>query len=373
MGQAFPTDLAALELAAAAVWQLAVTRVFADEADNVELVRTLPELGLTAPSFEIEFRLQQDVLDPVGDRVRTMVVLRFAHRAGDEPDPGWRVYVRGNWPDRTDRFARVGPLNVRRLRKAFSPRRQPPGTPDRFALANDDIYVMEQTPRQDITAQLCLFVLQTELSAEPGVMTWLTTYISDNFTISIPEARQDIAGDIVLRLIGHKWWMETPQAWRQYVTAHRRAVERSYRRSYGSVLPDDLGDDGGSEDRLIAAIDGEPQSVDAFAPVYPAPRALPTSPTTTDACSVREASQCLGVSIGTIYSRIHKRQLPVLDTPGPFLIPRSALVRSSATTRLRDVIAAVAATRRCRVETARRRISRLRQRGHTLDQILHDR
>jgi hypothetical protein len=80
MGQAFSTDLGALESAASTVWQLAVTRVFTDEAADVELIRALPELGLTSPSFEIEFRLQQDVLDPVGDRVRTMVVLRFVHR-----------------------------------------------------------------------------------------------------------------------------------------------------------------------------------------------------------------------------------------------------------------------------------------------------
>ena len=91
---------------------------------------TASQRKVSAEAFRIAFRLQQDVIDREGDRARTMVVLRFVRRGSrEEPDPGWALYVRGDWPDRTDRFSRVGALRASRLRKAFSPRRQPPGTP----------------------------------------------------------------------------------------------------------------------------------------------------------------------------------------------------------------------------------------------------
>ena len=191
--------------------------------------------------------------------------------------------------------------NARRLRKAFSPRRQPPGTSDRFALTNDDLYLMKTTPLPDLTAQLCLFVLQTDLSAEPGVMQWLTLYVTRNFRIANHEARQEIAQDIVLRLLRHKWWMETPQAWRRYVATHRHAVERAY--SCCSALPDGEVPDSRAttEDQLIAAIDGNPETAGDTGSVNPPIRFRPTSALSHEACSVREASQLLGLSVGAVY------------------------------------------------------------------------
>jgi hypothetical protein len=68
-------------------------------------------------------------------------------------------------------------------------------------LTNDDIYVMEGMPPHDLTAQLCLFVLQTELSSEWGVMDWLTQYVVHNFKRAKQTPPLELARDVVLRLV----------------------------------------------------------------------------------------------------------------------------------------------------------------------------
>ena len=49
---------------------------------------------------------------------------------------------------------------------ALDKNKNPPKTDDRYEPKSDDLYVMEATPRDDITAQVCLFVLQTEVSSD---------------------------------------------------------------------------------------------------------------------------------------------------------------------------------------------------------------
>jgi len=71
---------------------------------------------------------------------------------------------------------------------------------------------MEGTPPEDLTAQLCLFVLQTELSCEAGVFAWLTQYIVRNFKRANSTPREELARDVVLRLIKYKWWMESARS-----------------------------------------------------------------------------------------------------------------------------------------------------------------
>jgi excisionase family DNA binding protein len=367
MGHLHSTDLEALESAATTVWELAREYVF---TGAVEYLKMFPELTLTGPSFRIEFRLQQDVIDPAGDGARSMVMLRFAQLRRDVEDPGWTLSVRGHWPDRTDHFPRVGPWRGRQLRKAFSPKRQPAGSPDRFALTNDDIYVMDTTPPEDLTAQLCLFALQTELSIDGTVMPWLLTYLTNTFAISNHAARKEVATEVMLRLIRNNWWMEDARAWRAYVAKLLRAAGRD-----DSVQADELDDDlsdGTTERRVIEAIEGDHEGTDRPGPIGLPSKAPMALDLTKDTFSVQEASQYLGVSVGTVYSRIHKHQLRVQPAPGAFVIHKTDLDRAMAEPRLPDVIDAVAAARTRRVETARRHVSRLRRRGLTLDQILHD-
>jgi excisionase family DNA binding protein len=436
------------------------TYVFPGE---VEFLKVLPALTVTAPSFQIDFQLQQDALDaptvlldqagvvvdrPDG-RMRTMVVLRFTPRDPTAEDLELRLFVRGHWPDRTDQFPGVGSLRARQLRKAFSLRRQLAekrrslaerlqqledrlhqlserrrqlaerrrpkvkrrrplverqrrllqrqrqlverrrqlaerlrqlGQDIDWAIPSDDIYLMETTPANDLTAQLCLFVLQTELSKDSAPLPWLLDYITRTFKISVKqtskaardEERAEIALEVVTRLIAYKWGMEDARAWRRYVSQHLRAVERKHRSSTSHLeLPNQLSDRA-TEDSVIASIDGgsDETTRPGLLPV-PGKRSQPLD-RTKETFSVHEAAQYLGVSSRTVYSHIHTQQLPVQPGRGPFVIAKAALDRVMAKPTLHDVIDAVAAARHCTPETARRQVHRLRRRGLTLDQILAD-
>jgi excisionase family DNA binding protein len=363
MGHLTSTDLEALESAAATVWELARTYVFTG-AD--EFLKTFPQLTVEAPSFRIEFQLQHDVIDAASDRVRTMVALRFTHLPRREDDPDWALYVRGHWPDRTDRFPTVGRFSARRLRRWLAPRQQPAGAEYRFAVPNDDVYLMETTPAVDVIAQLCVFVLQTELSIDAELMPWLVQYIEKTFAIANDDARSEIAMEVTLRLIQNKWWMENVRTWRHYIKSLLRVIGGKYVIRSAEV-PAERGD-GMTEDKRIQAIEGGAENDDEPSMI----RSAPILDMTKHTFSAQEASQHLGVSVGTVYSRIHKRQLDVQRVHGQFVISKSELDRATREPRLRDVIDAVAAARRCKREAARRQVHRLRRRGLTLDRILDD-
>ena len=165
--------------------------------------------------------------------------------------------------------------------------------------------------------------------------------------------------------------MEDARAWRRYVAVHRNTVVRHYR-VQGGELPDDRSD-GMTEDQLIETIEGRPEATEDTRPIEPC--AKPSSRTLDPAkewFSVPEANQFLGVSIGAVYSRIHDRQLKVETSSKPFMIPRSELVRLAAAPKLSDVIDAVVKARGCHRDSARRHVSRVRQRGVALDEILKD-
>ena len=138
------TDLETLEHVAAATWDL--VRLYVFPGSGGWLVKDLPDRTLDGKSFRVEFRLQQDLLGTTAEGPepeRTMVVLRFAPAGEPMPDFPWGVRVRGHWPERA-RFAAVGPLRARKLRKSFSPRRRQ--SDDRYPAESDDIFLMEEAP-----------------------------------------------------------------------------------------------------------------------------------------------------------------------------------------------------------------------------------
>ena len=173
------TDSEALLAGAATAWHLAREAVFPGEA---ELVRDLPKLTVEGQTLRIEFRLQQDFLGPGVEHDRTMVALRFVPTSQATPALPWTLHVRGDWPERTDRFPRVGPLRVRRLRKALTPTRRRDGDPHRDTFMSEDVYVMPQTPPDDLTAQVVLFVWQTAYRRMPNYSSGSSTTLIEHFT-----------------------------------------------------------------------------------------------------------------------------------------------------------------------------------------------
>jgi Helix-turn-helix domain len=334
-------DLEAIEAVAARAWALACEAVFPGEA---EFLKERPDLTVEGSSFRVQFRLQQDRLGPDSELERTMVTLRFQkRRRSNKP---WTVFVRGDWPERQDRFSRVGPLSAKQLRKAFSPRLRRKAK--RTEVARDEnIYVMWEMPRMDLTAQLVLFAIQTKLSSDESLMPFLQHYIQQTFRLRVRD-RKDLALDVVLRLIQNKWWAEDARAWRKYIAklvwAHRsRHVPPS-----------------GQLARAVPDISAIRQAAERA--LYDPQGSLLT---------VEEASRKVGLSPSTLYSRIQRRLVAVeFDPKGRRLIRVSDVEKMIGTPRLKDVIRTAATVRRCHYEAARKYVSRLRRQGHSLDAIL---
>jgi excisionase family DNA binding protein len=341
------TDMEAIVAAARTVWSLAREFVF---PGGEELLKECPELTLEGGAFRIAFRLQQDLVDRNRNLERTMIALRFM-------PPGQRVsecpptlYVRGHWAERTDQFSRVGPLCAKKLRKAFSPKRRPENDPHVGELLSDDLYLMENLPPDDLTAQICLFAIQTERSDDPELNVWLENYIVRTFTLRPLSARTDIARDIIVRLISNKWWAEDPKAWRKYIARVRGGVARSYRQL-------------GTFDCHTAAGKVRASGI----------HGAPTLPPDLGGnfLTVDEARRRFNVKPSTLYSWIHARRIAVKSGCGRFLIPTTEIERLVVSPKVKSAVMAVAAARPCSLATARRFVSRLRRdRGVSLDDIL---
>src|SRR5262249_12920472 len=148
--------------------------------------------------------------------------------------------------------------------------------------------------------------------------------------------RREVARDVVGHLIRNKWLMEDARAWRKYVAKVRRVAERDYWQE--SSLSDDVADVNATETRLIESIEREgwnERPTDLHATTIPTPRLDLAKAVFT----VEEASQFLGVSVGTVYSWIHGRRIGTETADGRFLIQKSELQRISAAPKLADVIA----------------------------------
>jgi excisionase family DNA binding protein len=118
---------------------------------------------------------------------------------------------------------------------------------------------MPGMPREDLTAQTALFLLQTELSTEDELFRWLENYLRRHFRLTFPGVDPgELARAIVLHAIEHKWYTEDARAWRRYIVHTRRGVLRQLLRQRASETdPDHLSASSDEEDRLIAGLDGE--------------------------------------------------------------------------------------------------------------------
>jgi hypothetical protein len=131
------------------------------------------------------------------------------------------------------------------------------GNPDEYALHDDDVFVMPTAPRDDLPAQVILFLLQTELSADAGLFAWLEGYVRRTFKADGAD-RNEMARAIVLHAIKHKWYMEDARAWRQYIARIRRGIRRELLRQRRSTTDvDDLSIGQDEETRFAARLDGE--------------------------------------------------------------------------------------------------------------------
>lgn len=345
MGHPPLSDLETLKTGTATAWRLAEEAVFPGEA---ELVKDMWDLTVEGRCFRIEFRLQQDMLGLDCDHDRAMVAMRFVPAGLVTPAFPWTLHVRGDWPERTDRLPRIGPLSARRLRKTLAPRRRQEQDLHRDTFMGEDVYVMPKIPLEDLTAQIVLFVWQTGLSNDPELFHWLEHYVEQTSRIR-PQDRKDVARDVVLRLIRNKWWAEDARAWRKYLGVLRKVCARQYLLTGG--VSTDLIDQDPTQYRVPPPPDRPP---------YDSSGALLT---------VEEASRQMRVSLSTLYSLIHKRRVAVEPRAGRMLITKSEVDRLAATTRLKTAIEAVATARGSSSATARKYVSRLLGRGYSLDEI----
>ena len=211
---------------------------------------------------------------------------------------------------------------------------------------------------------------QAQLSLDPDLFTWLERYVIHNFRLEVKrDYIRDVARDIVLHLIEHKWWLEDAKAWRKYVTTVRKAKRRMY--SQQSALLDDVADPRSTEGDLIGAIKGEHKR-EASGPALDSEKSSPPGgggDPEREMLTPREVSQQLGISISTVYGWIHARDIAVDHHLGQYAIPRSELTRLAAQPQLRDVIEAVATARKCSPATARRFVTRMRDKGISLAEI----
>lgn len=357
------TDLEALRAAAVTTWDLA--RRFVFPGDD-ELLKDLPELTLDAASFRIEFRLQLDVLGWDSDQARTMIALRFAQAVQKVPESLWTLYIRGHWPERTDRLPLTGPLNAKKLRKAFSPKRRPVDDPRPNPFTSGHMYLMSTTPREDLTAQLCLFAVQTDLSlGDDQVFRWLEDHLTRTYCSRLRD-REDVAREMLLRLIRNKWWTEDARGWRKYVGNVRRHVRRQYRVGLSQNHLESVVDPRTVRDPLEEGDDGSthtnhtPSARRAASPYDPQGSVF----------TIEEASRRIGMSLSTLYSWVDHGRVAVEHDGTRRVIRGREVERLRSIPTLPTVIAVVARARDCSADAARRHVSRLRQRGRSLEDIL---
>ena len=232
------SDLDAVVEASEEAWRLAERDVFPRQ---LGLMNDLPELTRTASSFAVEFRTQQDRFGPAGDQdprpdsEGTMIALRF--RPPDRPmsDAPWTVYVREWRPERADRLPDQGLLGTRKLRRMFSPKRSGDRPFPDWAMSTD-IWITKELPKDDLTAQLVLFVVQTELSEDGAMFEWLFNYVRGHFKLPVKQQadRDDLVQGTVAHLLEHRWWPQDWRAWRKYVAACVRQKVREMSPVYAS-------------------------------------------------------------------------------------------------------------------------------------------
>ena len=97
-------------------------------------------------------------------------------------------------------------MSARKLRDMARPKRATKeGDADQRLILAENIYVMEETLLEDVPAQICLFVCQTELSDDSAVLDWLVRYLNRTFRFRV-KSRKDVAAQAASRLITGKWW-----------------------------------------------------------------------------------------------------------------------------------------------------------------------
>ena len=373
MGHQTRSDLEAVFATAERVWDVAQRHIFPGEA---EFLLDLPELALESSSFRVEFRLQQDALGWDNELQRTMIALRFGPAGMPLPDNPWTVYVHGDWRERTDRLPRRGPLRARRLRKALSPKRRSPDDPHRDAAKSDDLYLMQRTPTDDITAQVCIFVLQTELSTDndASLFRWLADYFINHFKLPTSEPRE-LAEAMVAHMLEHKWYAENPRAWRKYVARVRDGLRRGGITTSEIEAHATLFDDRNVEDRLIERVDAKrkrnnPDFGDGQRWTILHASLRPYDPNG-GVYTVDEVVAQTDMARSTLYSRIERGRIAAgVDAKGRRVISRSEVERLRKTPPLSGVVKAVASARRTSESTARKYVFRLRRRGWSLEEIL---
>ena len=161
--------------------------------------------------------------------------------------------------------------------------------------------------------------------------------------------------------------MEDARAWRKYVASLRRAAERQYFQSYS--VADGSADTNATDNRLIESIEGHSenrQTSDSVPTSAPAP---PTPVRAGNVLTVYDASRSVGVSVCTMYSWLQERKLAIEPEQSRYLIRVSELERLASVPRLTDVISTVTTRRDCSLASAQRHVSRLRNRGFSLQEI----
>lgn len=367
------TDFEAMSAAAQTAFELARQHVFPGDS---ALVTELPGLTITGSSFRVEFRLQQDFLGPGVEHDRTMVVLRFVPVDGPVPESPWTLFVRGNWPERTDRLSRGGAKALRRT--PSSKQRERGGIRLRDELRNDSLFLVERTHPEDVMAQLCLFVLHTSLSDDSELMPWLEAYLLRRFRFRVRD-RRDVARDVVLRLLRNKWWSEDFKGWTKYVARLIQVLERPYLhafREFNDALS--LNRPSGerpvdyrtTENLLVHVIDHPDEEPEPESGIQSGDARCQYDPTGS-IFTVEETSYRTNMSLSTLYSMIKRRQIAFeFDRQGRTVIPKSEVERLTRTVRQRDAVRLVETVRECPRATARKRVYRLRIQGKSLDEIV---
>lgn len=380
------TDLDAVKAASEVALGLSHRWMFAGE---VEFLRELPDSTIVGPSFRVEFRLQQDLLSPDLEVPRTMVAVRFFATDATVPavkcpsrrwtpapqsDP-WTVFVRGDWQQRK-RFAVTGQLSIRRMRKAFAPRRRV--VSDRFPNLpqSDDLHITPKTSLDDVTAQLVLFVMQTEMvrHEDGSLFLCLQHYVMRTYRFRVgTDQRTDVARALIARLLKNKWWAEDARAWRKLIRKVLRAVEIPYLPGPDAEVRD-RGEPRQNEGRLVEAL----ETLDAHVPApsstldWTVSHVASSSPAPSDAntFTVQQAAARLGLSKTTLYQWIDDRRVTVVYQNGRRMIEQHELSRLASKPTTAALVAHVAAVRRSTKGAARRQLARLRRTGLSDQEIM---
>ncbi len=364
MGHAKPTDLALVLELASSVWRLLESDVF---PGNEEFLRDLPDdLVPTARSFRVAVRLQRDEVGVNLDVARTMVALRFTP-TGERSGLVWTLHVRGDWPQRTDRLPTSGLARASRVRRLMAPKRRT-GSPEEYALHDDDIFLMATAPRADLTAQIILFLLQTELSAEAELLEWLEGYFRRHFKAAGTDPAE-MAREIALHALKHKWYMEDARAWRRYIAHTRRGLRRKLLRQRGSDIDVNHVHGGrGEEQRLIAGLDGEETA--SAGPPPPHTRWDPTG----EFFTIDEAARLIQRSRRTTYDRTQRELIATQMKRGRRVIAAEEVKRLQGSLPRAVAIKLLAQRRatsgRDKVAATRKWVYRREKAGDSLEDIL---